>query len=35
LVDQRQPARRAGSEHEFRTADHGCTPLSSAGFDIT
>ena len=25
LVDQRQPARRAGSEHEFRSADHGCT----------
>ena len=28
LVDKRKPARRAGSEHEFRTADHGRALLS-------
>ena len=35
LVDQREPARRAGSEHEFRTADHGCTLfVGRSGDDI-
>ena len=35
LIDQREPARRAGGEHEFRTADHGCALLEGCNGEIT